>query len=202
MKTINNNSVYNQPNFGSLKSIKTGGKFNIETYPEKVIDVMKAFRESDAIKKFCEKYDVDASFYAFDRSSNDFLADTRAFATMSLKTKYINPDGKETYPDIVYTEYPYRKDNVSSKTAFSKLTKKIKELKFKDLEYRLLAQVKVLKEKNQSRNYKEEYNEIMNSLLSKDSISPQKADTITPDTNKNKFKKLIAGVKNFFKGEL
>ena len=36
--------------------------FNVKNYPNEVLWVMKAFRDSEVISRFCEKYDIEVIF--------------------------------------------------------------------------------------------------------------------------------------------
>lgn len=167
---IENNSAYRQQNFGALKSIQCKGAFNVKDYPNEVLWVMKAFKDSEGISKFCKKYDVEAIFKAKEKScSVNWNKWCRANASVTLRTRIQKTPDSEIIPEISlcrYSDSNFKHKNFAD-TALYQLSKAIKNLTFEKLETELHKAIESIPKPVLPRTKNEkEFNEIIKSLLS------------------------------------
>lgn len=177
MRVVNNlnrgsNNYYSQnsPSFGALKSIQCKGAFNVKNYPNEVLWVMKAFRDSEGISKFCKKYDVEAIFNAKEKSCSVHWDEfDRANASVTLRTRIQKTQDNEIIPEISLCRYSDSdsKHNNFADTALYKLSKAIKSLTFENLETELHKAIENIPKPITPKNkIEKDFNDIVKSLLS------------------------------------
>ena len=166
---IDNNYTQRQPNFGSLKSITYQSHFNPDLYPEEFAKLLNTVKESKAFNEFFKQYDVDMYFHEWE---GPFKKD---YIYMMLKTTVPKTKGNNLRPTLYLgADQGHNEPICSTYTLLNRLTKKIKNIEFSDLKYKLDDALKELEENEKEKNARTKVDEITDNLL-----SPEKSEKKT-----------------------
>ena len=161
MRIDNNYTQYRQPNFGRLKSITYHEKLNPDIYPEEFAKLLNTVKESKAFNEFFKQYDVDMYFH---EGEGPFKKD---YIYMMLKTTVPKTKGNNLRPTLYLgADQGHNEPICSTYTLLNRLTKKIKNIEYSDLKYKLDDALKELEENEKKKNARTNVDEIADNLLS------------------------------------
>ena len=166
---IDNTYTQRQQNFGRLKSITYQSHFNPDLYPEEFAKLLNTVKESKAFNEFFKQYDVDMYFH---EGEGPFKKD---YIYMMLKTTVPKTKGNNLRPTLYLgADQGHNEPICSTYTLLNRLTKKIKNIEFSDLKYKLDDALKELEENEKEKNARTKVDEITDNLL-----SPEKSEKKT-----------------------
>ena len=166
---IDNNYTQRQQNFGSLKSITYQSHFNPDLYPEEFAKLLNTVKESKAFNEFFKQYDVDMYFH---EGEGPFKKD---YIYMMLKTTVPKTKGNNLRPTLYLgADQGHNEPICSTYTLLNRLTKKIKNIEFSDLKYKLDDALKELEENEKKKNARTKVDKITDNIL-----SPEKSEKKT-----------------------
>ena len=158
---IDNTYTQRQQNFGRLKSITYQSHFNPDLYPEEFAKLLNTVKESKAFNEFFKQYDVDMYFH---EGEGPFKKD---YIYMMLKTTVPKTKGNNLRPTLYLgADQGHNEPICSTYTLLNRLTKKIKNIEFSDLKYKLDDALKELEENEKKKNARTNVDEIADNLLS------------------------------------
>ena len=161
MRIDNNYTQYRQPNFGRLKSTKYNNIYP-DVYAEEIANLLRTIKESKAFNEFFNQYDLDIYFSKGEMLGKDYFS-------MTLKTEVPNKINSNTNNPILFFSADQRDDETICPTQYliNRLARKIKDIEFSDLKYKLDSEVKKLEEEEKNtQKYRAEIDDITNSLIS------------------------------------
>ncbi len=169
---IDNNYSHRQPNFGRLKSITYQKHFNPDFYPEEMTKLLKTIKASKAFNDFFKQYDVDIYF----AKGKDLFG--KNYVDMMMETTVQKTEGNNCKPILLF-DVQERDNEVICPTPelINRLTKKIKNIEFSNLKYKLDNSLKQVEEKEKMEKQKMKLDSIVNSLLTQGAQESPKKKT-------------------------